>query len=185
MNTKTDTVSSWLLPDAVRDGESVTPDWQKVAPVAIDGVIIKDIRPVVKANGFVTEVFRTDWFDGLQHVDQVFHVLLHAHGISAWHAHAETTDRLFVSQGAIRLMLFDSRPESASAGRLLELLQSAQRPQLVIVPPRVWHGVENLSADPATVVNLPDRAYQYAAPDHWRLPPDTDQIPYTFRVKSR
>jgi hypothetical protein len=28
---------------------------------------------------------------------------------------------------------------------------------------------------------MPDRAYRYEAPDHWRLPSDTDQIPYVFQ----
>jgi dTDP-4-dehydrorhamnose 3,5-epimerase len=125
-------------------------------------------------------LFRRDWFDQDAHVDQVFQVLLHARGLSAWHAHAHTTDRLIVSEGYARLVLFDSRPETASRGHVLELLLSARRPQLVVVPPRVWHGVENLGDEPVTVVNLPDRAYQYAEPDHWRLSPDTDQIPYTF-----
>jgi dTDP-4-dehydrorhamnose 3,5-epimerase len=26
-----------------------------------------------------------------------------------------------------------------------------------------------------------DRAYTYEDPDHWRLPPDTREIPYRFR----
>jgi dTDP-4-dehydrorhamnose 3,5-epimerase len=68
---------------------------------------------------------------------------------------------------------------------LLELFLSARRPQLVVVPPRVWHGIENLSDEPGTVINIPDRAYQYAQPDHWRLPPDTDQIPYAFGTGRR
>jgi dTDP-4-dehydrorhamnose 3,5-epimerase len=175
---------SWRLEGMLRDGQSVTPDWAAVRPPPIDGVAINEARPVVKGNGLVTEIFRTDWFEGVAHVDQVFQVLLLARGISAWHAHAQATDRLFVSEGFVRLMLFDSRPDAVSCGRLMELLLSGRRPQLVVVPPRVWHGVENLSDEPATILNLPDRAYQYAEPDHWRLPIDTDQIPYRFGSKS-
>ena len=176
MTPKTDRAATWLLEGTLRDRQSVTPDWTAVATPSIDGVTIKEARPVIKANGLVTEVFRTDWFDGIAHVDQVFHVMLLAHGISAWHAHKDATDRLFVSEGFVRLVLFDSRPDASSCGRLVELLLSGRRPQLVVVPPRIWHGVENLADEPATIVNLPDRSYQYADPDHWRLPIDTNQI---------
>jgi dTDP-4-dehydrorhamnose 3,5-epimerase len=69
---------------------------------------------------------------------------------------------------------------SSSRGAINEVVVGLHRPALVIVPPRVWHGVQNLRNRPAALLNLPDRAYQYEAPDHWRLPPDTTQIPYTF-----
>ncbi len=38
---------------------------------------------------------------------------------------------------------------------------------------------------PAVIVNMPDRAYDYDNPDHWRLPPTTRQIPYTFQAPAR
>ena len=48
----------------------------------------------------------------------------------------------------------------------------------VTIPPGVWHGVVALGPETALLLNLVDKAYAYDAPDHWRLPPDTDQIPY-------
>jgi dTDP-4-dehydrorhamnose 3,5-epimerase len=51
---------------------------------------------------------------------------------------------------------------------------------LLIIPPGVFHGVQNISSQPAVLLNLVDKAYQYEAPDHWRLPLDTDKIPYRF-----
>lgn len=51
----------------------------------------------------------------------------------------------------------------------------------MIVPAGVWHGVQNLDNTPAVIVNIPDRAYQYDRPDHWRLPPNTSEIPYSFK----
>jgi dTDP-4-dehydrorhamnose 3,5-epimerase len=48
----------------------------------------------------------------------------------------------------------------------------------VIVPAGVWHGLRNLRATPATVLNVVDRAYVYDDPDHWRLPPETAEIPH-------
>jgi dTDP-4-dehydrorhamnose 3,5-epimerase len=54
------------------------------------------------------------------------------------------------------------------------------RPALVTIPPRVWHAVRNLSSTPSMMLNLTDRAYSYEDPDHWRLPADTDRIPFRF-----
>src|SRR5690349_1361247 len=99
MTNRIDSVASWRLDGATQDGQSVTPEWDLIACLPIDGVSVKDVRSVIKSNGLVTEVFRTDWFDGIAHVDQIFEVLLLARGISAWHAHAHTTDRLFVTSG--------------------------------------------------------------------------------------
>ena len=35
--------------------------------------------------------------------------------------------------------------------------------------------------EPAVLLNLVNRAYQYEDPDHWRLPLGTDKIPYRFQ----
>jgi dTDP-4-dehydrorhamnose 3,5-epimerase len=74
-------------------------------------------------------------------------------------------------------MLYDARPDSASAGRVNVVHCGSARPMLITVPPGVWHGVQNVGAAPALLLNLPDRAYAYEAPDHWRLPHDTERIP--------
>ena len=44
----------------------------------------------------------------------------------------------------------------------------------------VPHGLQNFGASPACVLNLVDSAYRYDDPDHWRLPPDTDHVPFRF-----
>ena len=43
------------------------------------------------------------------------------------------------------------------------------------------HGVQTLGAEPACFVNSFDHAYDYDDPDEWRLPFDTEEIPYRFR----
>ena len=100
--------------------------------------------------------------------------------VSAWHAHQTTRDRLFVSQGMLKIVLFDARKGSPTFGRLNELRFGTVRPALVTIPPGVWHGVQNLSGEPSCLLNLVDRAYQYEDPDHRRLPPRTAKIPYRF-----
>lgn len=172
---------SWQLPGSTRDAQSVTSDWMPTRSPAIHDVTILESRWVNKSNGRLVELFRGDWFSEPMTVDQIFHVVLNGHGISAWHVHEQTTDRLFVASGHVRVVLYDCRSESGSYRRIMEVILTAHRPQLVVVPPGIWHGVENVHDEPATIVNMPDRAYVYDHPDHWRLPPDTSAIPYSFR----
>jgi dTDP-4-dehydrorhamnose 3,5-epimerase len=64
---------------------------------------------------------------------------------------------------------------------LNEFRLGMMRPGLVVVPPKVWHGVQNLADEPSSLVNLVDQAYRYENPDHWRVPPDSPHVPYRFR----
>jgi dTDP-4-dehydrorhamnose 3,5-epimerase len=113
-------------------------------------------------------------------VDQVFQVMMNPGVISGWHTHQRTTDRLFVSHGVILIVLYDSRADSPTLGLVNEFRFGVARPALLTIPPGVWHAVRNLSAEPSILLNLTDCAYTYEDPDHWRLPLDTDKIPYRF-----
>jgi dTDP-4-dehydrorhamnose 3,5-epimerase len=168
-----------FLDDAVRDAQSVTADWMPVDRLPIDGVRVVEIRSVPKRAGFLTEVFRGDWPDAGV-VSHVFQVTLAPGAVSAWHAHRDTTDRIFVAAGSITLVLYDGRAGSRTRARLAELQMTIARPQLVVIPPGVWHGLIVTGATPAVVLNLTDLPYAYDAPDHWRLPHDTPAIPYRF-----
>jgi dTDP-4-dehydrorhamnose 3,5-epimerase len=180
MTTKIAMKQEWLLPGATKDSQSVTADWQPVGRSLIEGVLVRESRSVAKRNGLVTELYRDDWFAGEPSVGQVFVVRLRFGGISAWHAHAHALDRLTVIDGAATLVLFDARTDSPTYGLVNELHLAAERPATIIVPPRVWHGIQNSSPATAIIANMPDRAYQYADPDHWRIAPDSPEVPYRF-----
>jgi len=172
-------IDDGLLPGAKQRDQSVTSDWE-ILREPIAGVQVREVRHVPKANGYVTELFRRDWKLDEGVVDQVFQVTLEARAISAWHVHRDTIDRLFASHGSLNIVLYDARRKSPTHGRVNEIRLGTARPGLVVVPPGVWHGVQNTGSTPAMLVNIVDRAYEYESPDHWSLPADTDQIPYRF-----
>lgn len=172
--------SNWLLPNAKKDQQTITARWTPASMQLIDGVSVREVLNVPKSGGYLTEIFRAAWMDGPAHVDQVFQVALDPGAVSAWHAHAETTDRLFISTGKIRVVLYDAREGSATFGIINELVFGTLRPALIVVPPRVWHGIQNLSPQPSVALNLVDRAYDYEDPDHWRVPADSEEVPYRF-----
>jgi dTDP-4-dehydrorhamnose 3,5-epimerase len=167
------------IPGCLKDPRTVRDEWVPVQ-ATIDGVKVREVRHVMKRYGLLTELFRADWMldDGV--VGQVFEVRLGPGEISAWHAHRVTRDRLFVTEGAVRIVLFDARTSSATHGTVNEFRFGDHRPALLVVPPGVWHGVQNLRPSQSRVLNVVDKAYSYADPDHWRLPADSTSIPYRF-----
>ncbi len=171
------TPEAGYLPGARCDAQSVTRDWQPLQPL-IHGVAVKEVRNVPKNNGMLTEIWRQDW--GLDSValSQVFQNLIEGNAVTSWHVHRVTTDRIFVNHGLMKLVLYDGRRGSPTFDLINEFRIGLVRPALVVVPPGVWHLVQNLTATPSMLLNLVDRAYDYENPDHWRLPADTAEIPY-------
>jgi dTDP-4-dehydrorhamnose 3,5-epimerase len=163
-----------------RDAQLVRPDWEPIEPLGIDGVEVHPITSVLTDSGYLTEMWRDDW--NLDHagVSQVFQRVLEAGAVSGWHAHADTTDRLFCAWGRIRVGLYDGRSDSPSHGRYAQIRMGRERPALIVVPPGVWHAVANIGHDPALLLNAVDRAYDYVEPDHFRVPIDSPQIPHRF-----
>ena len=64
----------------------------------------------------------------------------------------------------------------------MELHAGDVRPALLIIPPGVWHGVQCLGSVDALFLNCPTEGYNYADPDHYRLPYDSPEIPFTWNV---
>lgn len=163
-----------------KDRQIVRPDWSPLEPLGIDGLIAKQITNVLTDNGYLTEIWRDDWALGDHGVGQVFQRVIEPGGVSGWHAHALTIDRLFCAYGRVRLGLYDGRRDSPTHGNSAQLRLGRERPALVIVPPGVWHAVANIGNDPAIFMNAVDRAYSYDDPDHFRIPIDSPQIPFVF-----
>jgi dTDP-4-dehydrorhamnose 3,5-epimerase len=179
MGTSTNTAISDTL-GAQQDSQSVTSDWNLLQD-PIEGVRVREMKNLVKSGGDVLcEIFRRDWMLDDEDVDQVFQNVMNPGSISAWHVHRLTRDRLFAGHGALQIVLFDGRVDSPTHGRINEFRFGAVRPALVIIPPGVFHGVRNISHEPALLLNLVSRAYRYEDPDHWRLPLNTERIPYRF-----
>jgi dTDP-4-dehydrorhamnose 3,5-epimerase len=161
-----------------KDPELIKPDWSPVDPPHLEGVVARQITNVLTRSGYLTEAWRRDWeLDDLP-VGQVFQRTLDPGEASGWHAHAVTTDRLFCAHGRIVLALYDGRIDSPTHCKAIDFRLGLERPAVIVVPPGVWHGVKNIGSTPALFLNIVDIAYDYEAPDHFRLPIDTPLIPY-------
>jgi dTDP-4-dehydrorhamnose 3,5-epimerase len=164
---------------AKKDTQSITSDWLNMQQL-IDGVIIREVKNVAKETGYLTEIYREDWDFVNNNIQQIFQVALFPNTASGWHTHKLTTDRLFVNSGLIKIVLYDGRTDSSTFGLVNEFRFGTIRPALLIVPPNVWHAVQNIYDDTSYLINFVDCKYNYSDPDHYRLPLNTDLIPYKF-----
>jgi dTDP-4-dehydrorhamnose 3,5-epimerase len=168
-----------MLKGAQKDGQLVTGEWQKVLS-GIDGVFAREVLHVPRDHGVITEMYRADWDPTGLPVVHIYQSRLFPGAIGAWSCHMKSVDRLFVNQGHLKVVLFDGREESPTIGEIRELHVGDARPTFLVLPTGIWHGLQNLGSSDALVLNYPTHAYDYEDPDHWRLPFDTDEIPYKW-----
>ncbi len=168
-----------MLRGARKDKQLVTRDWQ-VLRQPIEGVHNREVRHVPRDHGIITEIFRPEWDPTGLPIVQIYQSRLFPGAIGAWSCHARNIDRLFVNQGLIKVVLYDGRKDSPTHGVINEIHAGDARPAMIVLPVGVWHGLQNLGTIDALVLNFPSRAYDYEDPDHYRLPIDTEEIPYSW-----
>ena len=99
--------------------------------------------------------------------------------------HEYQTDRYFIVSGNVRVVLFDGRDESSTAGSFLEANFADRASGLIKIPPGVWHADQNWSDVEAHVVNFPTRPYDPDSPDKFRIDPHDETIPFDWAIKDR
>ena len=168
-----------MIKGAVKDGQLNTPEWQ-ILREPIAGVHVREVLHVPRDHGIITELYRPEWDPSGLPVVHAYQSRLFPGAIGAWSCHAKSIDRLFVNQGHVKVVLYDGRGESPTHGKVMELHVGDARPTFLVVPVGVWHGLQNLGATDALMLNFPTHAYDYEDPDHYRLPWDSPEIPYTW-----
>ena len=171
-----------MLAGAKKDSQLITSDWHKIHEL-IEGVWLHEVLHVPRDHGVITELFRPEWDSTGLPVAQIYQSRLFPGALGAWSCHAQNTDRLFVNSGHVKIVLYDARNDSKTAGTINEFHAGDARPTLLVIPPGVWHGLQNLGPSDALVLNFPTRPYNYEDPDHYRLAYDSPEIPYSWPSK--
>jgi dTDP-4-dehydrorhamnose 3,5-epimerase len=142
--------------------------------IPIDGVRFRPARPVPHEDGYLTEVARADWELLEAPIVQVHVTTTFAGRIRAWGLHERITDRLFVVSGLVRIVVFDPREDSPTYRRVNEFMLGEKNPGLLVIPPQLYHGWKSLSDADAVIINMPDKVYDYEAPDALHMSWDSD-----------
>ncbi len=148
----------------------------------IDGVIVKKLRVIPDERGRLMEIFRSD-DEFFQKFGQVYLTTAYPGVVKGWHYHKKQADNMAVVQGMMKIVLYDSRKDSTTHGQINEIFAGVHNPVLVHIPPLVYHGFKCISKEEALVINTPTEAYNYDAPDEYRLPAHGSEIPYDWSRK--
>jgi dTDP-4-dehydrorhamnose 3,5-epimerase len=146
----------------------------------IQGVIFRESNNMLTERCVIRECYRKDWRLHDREIKHIIAVSSWPQQILGWHKHLIQTDHLFPLKGSFKAVLFDDRDDSPSRGRVYVLQLSDLRPGVLVIPPGIWHAFQNLTAEPAILLNYFDREYQYNDPDEYKLPPGSPEIPYSF-----
>jgi len=167
------------LAEPRRDVQTVTPAGERVGRL-IEGVCVRPAVTQVDERGEICEIYNPAWGVVESPLVYVYQVCVRPGRIKGWVVHRQQDDRLFASLGALKIVLFDARRESPTHRMVNEIFVGERNRALVVIPAGVFHAVQNVGATDALFVNMPTRPYDHAEPDKYRLPIDTDEIPYRF-----
>ena len=168
-----------IIEDAVRDVQTVEPEGTSVAQ-RIEGVCIRDLPPQVDDRGWLCELYDPRWGFHEAPLVYAYAVSVRPGVIKGWAMHKHHEDRYAMILGRMRVVLYDDRPTSSTRGQLSVIDLSDQHRQLLSIPIGVWHADQNIGEIEALFMNFPTQPYDHASPDKYRLPLNTDQIPYRF-----
>ena len=167
------------MPEPIRDRRTVTPAGEAVAPLPA-GVTFHDVPTHLDERGAVVELFDPRWDWCPDPLVFVYSFTIRPGFIKGWGLHKEHEDRYFLLFGEMQVVLYDERPDSPTEGLVAEVVLSEHRRRLMNIPAGIWHADRNLGSTDVVVVNFPTIPYDHSNPDKYRLPLDTDQIPYRF-----
>jgi dTDP-4-dehydrorhamnose 3,5-epimerase len=142
--------------------------------IPIDGVSFRSTRPVPHEDGHVTEVARANWEIVGGPIVQVHTTTTFPGRIRAWGLHQRSTDRLFVVEGLVQIVVFDGRDGSPTLGQVNVFTVSPKNPGLLVIGPNLYHGWKNIGANEAIIINMPMSMYDHEAPDALDLPYGTE-----------
>ncbi len=148
----------------------------------IDGVQLKPLRVIPDERGHLMEILRRD--DPIfEKFGQVYMTTTYPGVIKAWHYHKKQDDNAAVIKGMLKLVLFDDREGSPTRGEVNEFFVGEYNPMLVHIPKGVYHGWKCIGQKEAFVVNCVTEPYNYEDPDEYRLPYDSEKVPYDWEIK--
>lgn len=164
-----------------KDVQTVTPEGKSVKKL-IDGVVVRPAVTLPDARGTICEIYNPAWGVHPDALVYVYQVTIRPGHIKGWVVHELQDDRIFVSYGTMRFVLFDNRKDSPTYRSINDICIGEQNRALITIPKGVFHAVQNVGTSDSMFVNMPTRPYDHANPDKRRLPLVNDLIPFSFET---
>ena len=137
------------------------------------GVRTYEINIMPDERGFFAEALRQDWHDFIDEwMTQVNLSYGYPGTVRAWHRHHRgQVDYFLVVKGALKICAYDDK-----TGSLAEVISSQDKPTMVRIPGRYFHGTKTISSEPSLAVYFVTRLYDYKSPDEERMPWNSPQV---------
>lgn len=144
----------------------------------IDGVMTKELKTNIDERGLFTEIIRIhdNFFKegfGQWSVSRMYQGV-----IKAWHIHNKQIDWWFVGNGVLKVALYDTRENSRTYKKTMEMLMGDNQDKKVLkIPQGVAHGCKCLSG-PSDLYYITSNIYDPS--DEGRIPYDDADIGYDW-----
>ena len=148
----------------------------------ISGLEVQDLKVNGDDRGYLFEVLRKD-NPKFVNFGQVY--IVHnkkAYVTRAFHAHNKLVDYFCVVKGSAKFAFVDARPNSPTYGHLKEVTIGDKSPNLIVVPPGVFHGWMGLEDD-TILCSTGSELYNSENPDEHRVPPNS--FGYVWKVEAK
>lgn len=144
---------------------------QQIRQFELEGVTVTNLNKNPDERGFFTEVARKDWLDlfGEKWISQANLSQSYPGIIRAWHRHARgQIDYFMVLRGAMKIVAYDGNKESKTYSKIVEVVASEDKLQVVTIPGHYWHGTKTLGNNPSLTMYFVNNLYDYKSPDEER-----------------
>jgi dTDP-4-dehydrorhamnose 3,5-epimerase len=145
----------------------------------IDGVKVKQLKPIADERGRLMEMLRHDDKEFIK-FGQIYMTTCYPGVVKGWHYHKKQLDNFICVKGMLKLVLYDSREGSKTKGEVNEFFMGEHNQILVQIPKDVYHGFKGISETESIIINCCTEAYDRNDPDEFRLPAHTEEIPYDW-----
>ena len=149
----------------------------------IEGLVLKRLAPLADHRGSLVPFLDVRDEFWREPVVYGYEIMIRPGRIKGWGMHERQTDRYFVGDGNVRVVLYDGRTDSESHGRIEQFYFTPSTPGLLMIPPGVWHADQNWGETDAHVMNFPTHPYDHVNPDKFRIDPHSGMIPFDWELR--
>jgi dTDP-4-dehydrorhamnose 3,5-epimerase len=147
---------------------------------SIEGVQVVPLRRIPDERGTIYHMLRADDPHFLE-FGEIYFTSIYPGVIKGWHKHREMTLNYACIFGRVKLVLYDDRADSSTAGTVSEHFLGPDDHSLVVIPPEIWTGLKGMSRPYALVANCSTRPHDPRRTT--RLDPFDNDIPYHWDVR--
>lgn len=143
----------------------------------IEGVVIRPLKKIPDERGTILHGVRSDSM--LSPFGEVYFKRLYNGVVNGWHIHETLQLNFICIHGMVKLVLFDSRPDSPTHGNLMEIFYGDDNYCLVHIPPGIANGSKGMNLPFSIVCNVCSEAHNPEL-KYRRIDPHSGEIPYDW-----